>query len=66
MDNGSLMFLGVSCGFAVLVNISQYLCIGRFFSVVPSDWTHKNSFSVLFGFICFNAPITVKMLRGAR
>ena len=63
--NGSLMFLGVSCGFAVLVNISQYLCIGRFSAVSFQVIGHiKTVLVFLFGFICFNAPITSKNVAG--
>ena len=63
--NGSLMFLGVSCGFAVLVNISQYFCIGRFSAVSFQVIGHiKTALVFLFGFICFNAPIKSKNVAG--
>ncbi|CAL6383922.1 unnamed protein product [Bathycoccus prasinos] len=63
--SGSLMFLAVSCGFAVLVNISQYLCIGRFSAVSFQVIGHVKTVLVfLFGFICFNAPITSKNIAG--
>jgi len=63
--SGSLMFLAVSCGFAVLVNISQYLCIGRFSAVSFQVIGHiKTVLVFLFGFICFNAPITSKNIAG--
>jgi len=64
-SSGALIFLAVSCALAVLVNISQYLCIGRFSAVSFQVIGHiKTVLVFLFGFICFNAPITSKNIAG--
>ena len=49
----------------VLVNISQYLYAGRFSAVSFQVIGHIKAILVfLFGFICFNAPITSKNVAG--
>jgi len=61
----SLVCLGVSCGLAVLVNISQYLCIGRFSAVSFQVIGHcKTVLVFFFGWVCFAAPVTQRNIMG--
>lgn len=61
----SLVCLGVSCGFAVLVNISQYLCIGRFSAVSFQVIGHvKTCLVFFFGWLIFAAPVTERNIMG--
>ena len=61
----SLVCLGVSCFFAVLVNISQYLCIGRFSAVSFQVIGHvKTCLVFFFGWLIFAAPITQRNIMG--
>jgi solute carrier family 35 protein E3 len=57
--------LGVSCFFAVLVNISQYLCIGRFSAVSFQVIGHvKTCLVFFFGWVIFAAPVTERNIMG--
>mmetsp|Transcript_42699 Transcript_42699/g.68678 ORF Transcript_42699/g.68678 Transcript_42699/m.68678 type:complete len:328 (+) Transcript_42699:132-1115(+) len=61
----SMVCLGVSCFFAVLVNISQYMCIGRFSAVSFQVIGHvKTCLVFFFGWIVFAAPITERNIMG--
>lgn len=61
----SLVCLGVSCFFAVLVNISQYLCIGRFSAVSFQVIGHvKTCLVFFFGWVLFAAPVTERNIMG--
>mmetsp|Transcript_13294 Transcript_13294/g.45989 ORF Transcript_13294/g.45989 Transcript_13294/m.45989 type:complete len:324 (+) Transcript_13294:184-1155(+) len=57
--------LMVSCAFAGLVNISQYMCIGRFTAVTFQVLGHVKTVLVLtLGFLLFDAVITAKNILG--
>jgi len=61
----SIVFLGISCFFAVLVNISQFMCIGRFSAVSFQVLGHSKTISVLIlGFLCFGEHMGGKKLAG--
>ena len=55
----------VSCFFAVLVNISSFLCIGRFSAVSFQVIGHAKTCLVFFGWVIFAAPITGRNIMGA-
>ncbi|GAB4814419.1 hypothetical protein N2152v2_001465 [Parachlorella kessleri] len=46
---GALVFLMLSCGLAVLVNISQFMCLGRFTAVTFQVLGHAKTILVLMG-----------------
>ena len=55
----------VSCFFAVLVNISSFLCIGRFSAVSFQVIGHvKTCLVFFFGWVIFAAPITGRNIMG--
>ena len=55
----------VSCFFAVLVNISSFLCIGRFSAVSFQVIGHvKTCLVFFFGWVIFAAPITSRNIMG--
>ena len=61
----SLTFLAVSCFFAVLVNVSSFLCIGRFSAVSFQVIGHvKTCLVFFFGWVIFAAPITARNVMG--
>ena len=62
----SLVCLAFSCTFAVLVNISQFLCIGRFSAVSFQVVGHVKTVLVFFfGWLIFSAPVTEKNIAGS-
>ena len=55
----------VSCFFAVLVNVSSFLCIGRFSAVSFQVIGHvKTCLVFFFGWVIFAAPITSRNIMG--
>ena len=57
--------LVVSCFFAVLVNVSSFLCIGRFSAVSFQVIGHvKTCLVFFFGWVIFAAPITARNVMG--
>jgi solute carrier family 35, member E3 len=62
---GAVVFLAASCALAVLVNISSFMCIGRFSAVSFQVIGHVKTVLVFFfGFVCFSAPITHRNILG--
>ena len=61
----SVTLLVISCGFAGLVNLSQFMCIGRFSAVSFQVLGHIKTVLVLgLGFYLFDAVITMRNLAG--
>lgn len=59
------MFIFLSCAFAVAVNLSQYLCIGKFSAVTYQVLGHMKTALVLFlGAILFASPVSAKNMGG--
>ena len=58
-------FIGLSCALAVLCNISQYLCIGRFSAVTFQVLGHMKTVCVLvLGWVLFDSSLTLKNMLG--
>ena len=59
------VFIGLSCMLAVLCNLSQYLCIGKFSAVTFQVLGHMKTVLVLIlGYVLFTAPVSLKNMAG--
>lgn len=62
---GALFFISLSCLLAVLCNMSQYLCIGRFSAVSFQVLGHMKTIAVLtLGWLVFDSILTFKNMLG--
>ncbi|CAI5508492.1 unnamed protein product [Closterium sp. Naga37s-1] len=62
---GCTAFIILSCLLAVVCNLSQYLCIGKFSATSFQVLGHMKTVLVLvLGFILFSSPITMKNVMG--
>ncbi|KAK1293263.1 UDP-galactose transporter 2 [Acorus calamus] len=62
---GAVFFILLSCSLAVVCNMSQYLCIGRFSAVSFQVLGHmKTVFVLTLGWILFDSALTVKNVLG--
>ncbi|CAI5964784.1 unnamed protein product [Closterium sp. NIES-65] len=62
---GCTAFIVLSCLLAVVCNLSQYLCIGKFSATSFQVLGHMKTVLVLvLGFILFSSPITMKNVMG--
>ncbi|KAJ1454671.1 triose-phosphate transporter family-domain-containing protein [Pelagophyceae sp. CCMP2097] len=62
---GAAAALGLSCSAAVLVNLSQFLVLGRFTAVTYQVLGHAKTVAVLVvGWACFGGTITAQQLAG--
>lgn len=61
----SLMFFVTSCSFSVLVNYSQFLCLGRFSAVTYQVMAHLKTVLVLvIGMLLFDGTLTSRLAMG--
>eukprot|EP00268_Persea_americana_P026247 TRINITY_DN2562_c0_g2_i1.p1 TRINITY_DN2562_c0_g2~~TRINITY_DN2562_c0_g2_i1.p1 ORF type:complete len:347 (+),score=31.90 TRINITY_DN2562_c0_g2_i1:548-1588(+) len=62
---GAIIFILLSCSLAVVCNMSQYLCIGRFSAVSFQVLGHMKTVCVLIlGWILFDSALTAKNILG--
>lgn len=61
----SLTFFVASCSFAILVNYSQFLCLGRFSATTYQVMAHLKTILVLvIGMTLFDGQLTIKLAMG--
>lgn len=61
----SLLFVAISCLLALFVNLSMYLCIGKFSAVSFQVLGHmKTLFVLVLGSLLFHSPLTLKNVLG--
>ncbi|KAG0606763.1 hypothetical protein M758_9G165400 [Ceratodon purpureus] len=62
---GTIFFISISCALAVLCNVSQYMCIGRFSAATFQVLGHMKTVTVLImGWLVFDSKLTPKNLMG--
>ncbi|KAK7841423.1 udp-rhamnose/udp-galactose transporter 2 [Quercus suber] len=65
LSSGAFFFILLSCSLAVVCNVSQYLCIGRFSAVSFQVLGHMKTVCVLtLGWLLFDSELTLKNILG--